>query len=120
LERSSSANSTSGADVIRCARTFQDRTLTSSHSLSSQITFQLNTAEKETREDVVARTTFDLPGFLEDALDKVATVVLEPIELGHPRSTITVMAKYIPIDMQILPRESIKSAYRLVILPRPA
>ncbi|GAA5871970.1 hypothetical protein JCM16303_000930 [Sporobolomyces ruberrimus] len=76
----------------------------------SQITFQLNTAEKETREDVVARTTFDLPGFLEDALDKVAMVVLEPIELGHPRSTIIVMAKYIPIDMQILPRESIKNA----------
>lgn len=79
----------------------------------SQITFQLNTAEKETREDVIAQATVDLPSFLEDALDKVATIVLEPIEVGHARSTITIMAKYIPIDMQILPRESIKSQFFL-------
>ncbi|GAA6009648.1 hypothetical protein JCM11491_001046 [Sporobolomyces phaffii] len=76
----------------------------------SQITFQLNTAEKETREDVIAQATLDLPSLLEDALDKVATIVLEPVEAGHARSTITLMAKYIPIDMQILPRESIKNA----------
>lgn len=75
----------------------------------SMITFQLNTAEKETREDVIAQATMDLPSLLEDALDKVATITLEPIEAGHPRSTIQIMAKYIPIDMQILPRESIKS-----------
>lgn len=77
----------------------------------SMITFQLNSAEKETREDVIAQATVDLPSFLEDALDKVATITLEPIEAGHSRSTITVMAKYIPIEMEILPRESIKSEF---------
>ncbi|GAA5958373.1 hypothetical protein JCM3765_004810 [Sporobolomyces pararoseus] len=76
----------------------------------SMITFQLNSAEKETREDVISQATMDLPSLLEDCLDKVATITLEPVEVGHSKSTITLMAKYIPIEMEILPRESIKNA----------
>ncbi|GAA6062071.1 hypothetical protein JCM10212_003569 [Sporobolomyces blumeae] len=77
----------------------------------SRITFQLNSAEKDSREDVVALATMDVPTFLEESLNKVATIVLEPLVPGHGgKAMIKVMAKYIPVDMQILSRESIKNA----------
>ncbi|GAA5948387.1 hypothetical protein JCM10213_004407 [Rhodosporidiobolus nylandii] len=78
----------------------------------SQIHLALNTAEKDTRTDIIAQTTVDMNQFLEQALDRPATFTLQPTEgNGHgARSTVQIMAKYIPIDMQILPRESINNS----------
>lgn len=47
--------------------------------------------------------------FLETCLDKPSTFTLTDTN-GGSRSTVTIAAKYIPIDMQILPRESINNS----------
>ncbi|KAK4047503.1 Tricalbin-2 [Microbotryomycetes sp. JL221] len=75
----------------------------------SRIIFKLNEAEKETREDILSSLTIDVDTFLEACLDKQATFTLMD-NMGGSRSTITVMAKYIPIRMQIEPRESINNS----------
>ncbi|GAA5849255.1 hypothetical protein JCM8547_006494 [Rhodosporidiobolus lusitaniae] len=76
----------------------------------SQIHLSLNTAEKDTRADIIATTTIDMNTFLEQALDRPATFALAPMEQGHGKSTVLVQAKYIPVEMQILPRESINNS----------
>jgi hypothetical protein len=48
--------------------------------------------------------------FLEQCLDRPATFTLNPTDGSGTRSTVLIQAKYIPVDMQILPRESINSA----------
>ena len=45
--------------------------------------------------------------FLENTLDKPFTFSLLPTDGGGPRSTVTIMSKYIPVEMQLLKRESI-------------
>lgn len=47
--------------------------------------------------------------FLETCLDKPSTFTLTDGN-GGARNTVTIAAKYIPIDMQILPRESINNS----------
>ncbi|KAK4049600.1 Tricalbin-2 [Microbotryomycetes sp. JL201] len=74
----------------------------------SRIIFKLNEAEKETREDILASLTMDVDTFLDACLDKPGTFTLTD-PAGSSRSTITVMAKYIPIYMEIEPRESINN-----------
>ncbi|KAM0786716.1 hypothetical protein ACM66B_002158 [Microbotryomycetes sp. NB124-2] len=74
----------------------------------SRIIFKLNEAEKETREDILSSLTMDVDAFLEACLDKPATFTMTD-PAGGSRSTITVMAKYIPIHMEIEPRESINN-----------
>ena len=75
----------------------------------SSVTLQLNTAEKDTREDVIARIQVDMNEFLENTLDKPFTFSLLPTDGGGPRSTVTIMSKYIPVEMQLLKRESINN-----------
>ncbi|GJN90164.1 hypothetical protein Rhopal_003163-T1 [Rhodotorula paludigena] len=84
----------------------------------SQIILKLNDSDKDTREDIVAAVTIDLNEFLEQTLDKPATFTLVSPEPGGPRSTVTIMSKYIPIDMQILPRESVNNSgvFRVEVL----
>lgn len=50
--------------------------------------------------------------FLEACLDKPSTFTLTDSN-GGSRSTVTIAAKYIPIDMQIEPRESINNSGNL-------
>ncbi|BGP49470.1 Tricalbin-2 [Rhodotorula kratochvilovae] len=76
----------------------------------SQVILKLNDSEKDTREDIVASLTVDLNTFLEETLDKPATFTLLPTEAGGARSTVTIMSKYIPVEMQILPRESVNNS----------
>ncbi|GAA6050737.1 hypothetical protein JCM3770_006601 [Rhodotorula araucariae] len=76
----------------------------------SQVILKLNDSEKDTREDIIASLTVDLNVFLEETLDKPATFTLLPTELGGPRSTVTIMSKYIPVEMEILPRESVNNS----------
>ncbi|BGP56395.1 Tricalbin-2 [Rhodotorula sphaerocarpa] len=73
----------------------------------STVTLQLNTADKDTREDVIAKVTVDMNDFLESSLDKPFTFTLMPTDGFGSRSTVTIMAKYIPVEMQLLKRESI-------------
>ncbi|GAA5874962.1 hypothetical protein JCM1840_007163 [Sporobolomyces johnsonii] len=75
----------------------------------SQIIFRLNMAEKDTREDIIASATLDMNTFLEAALDKQATFTLTAPD-GGARSTVVIAAKYIPVEMEILPRESINNS----------
>ncbi|GAA5905720.1 hypothetical protein JCM8208_000876 [Rhodotorula glutinis] len=76
----------------------------------SRIILKLNDSEKDTREDIVASLTVDLNEFLEKTLDKPATFTLLSPEPGGPRSTVTIMSQYIPVNMQILPRESVNNS----------
>ncbi|GEM08900.1 tricalbin [Rhodotorula toruloides] len=76
----------------------------------STITLALNDAEKDTREDILAKLQIDMNDFLENTLDKPYTFTLLPTEGHSSRSTITIMSKYIPVDMQILPRESVNNS----------
>ncbi|TNY17332.1 C2 domain-containing protein [Rhodotorula diobovata] len=76
----------------------------------SRIILKLNDSEKDTREDIVASIEVDLNEFLEKTLDKPATFTLLSPEPGGPRSTVTIMSKYVPVDMQILPRESVNNS----------
>ncbi|GAA5974459.1 hypothetical protein JCM11641_003227 [Rhodosporidiobolus odoratus] len=76
----------------------------------SQIHLALNTAEKDTRSDIIAQTSIDMNQFLEQALDRPATFSLPATDGSGARSTVQIMAKYIPVDMQILPRESINNS----------
>lgn len=73
----------------------------------STVTLQLNTAEKDTREDVIAKVQVDMNQFLESSLDKPYTFTLMPTDGFGARSTVTIMSKYIPVSMQLLKRESI-------------
>jgi len=65
---------------------------------------------EDTREDIVASLTVDLNEFLEKTLGKPATFTLLSPEPGGPRSTVTIMSQYIPVNMQILPRESVNNS----------
>ncbi|BGP71461.1 Tricalbin-2 [Rhodotorula toruloides] len=76
----------------------------------STITLALNDAEKDTREDILAKVQVDMNDFLENTLDKPYTFTLLPTEGHSSRSTVTIMSKYIPVDMQILPRESVNNS----------
>ncbi|GAA6019595.1 hypothetical protein JCM10207_006938 [Rhodosporidiobolus poonsookiae] len=76
----------------------------------SQIHLQLNTAEKDTRADVIATTTIDMNHFLEQSLDRQATFTLTATDGTGARSSVQIMSKYIPVEMQILPRESINNS----------
>ncbi|BGO92542.1 hypothetical protein NBRC10512_000461 [Rhodotorula toruloides] len=76
----------------------------------STITLALNDAEKDTREDILAKVQIDMNDFLENTLDKPYTFTLLPTEGHSSRSTVTIMSKYIPVDMQILPRESVNNS----------
>ncbi|GAA5987383.1 hypothetical protein JCM10908_001933 [Rhodotorula pacifica] len=73
----------------------------------SSVTLQLNTADKDTREDVIAKIHVDMNEFLENTLDKPFTFTLQPTDGYGSRSTVTIMSKYIPVEMQLLKRESI-------------
>ncbi|GAA5961362.1 hypothetical protein JCM21900_006679 [Sporobolomyces salmonicolor] len=75
----------------------------------SQIIFRLNMAEKDTREEIIASATVDMNTFLEAALDKPATFTLTAPD-GSARSTVVIAAKYVPVEMEILPRESINNS----------
>lgn len=93
----------------------------------AEITLKLNTAEKETREDVIASFTGKLSDFLEACLvrffifhrfesiidsyskqDKPANFTLTDSNGGN-RSTVRICCKYIPVPMELDPRESINS-----------
>ncbi|GAA5844845.1 hypothetical protein JCM11251_007345 [Rhodosporidiobolus azoricus] len=77
----------------------------------SQITLALNTAAKHSRGDVIAQTApIEMKDFLEQALDRAATFTLPATDGTGRRSTVQIMAKYIPIDMHILPKESINNS----------
>ncbi|KAK4700199.1 hypothetical protein P7C70_g6053, partial [Phenoliferia sp. Uapishka_3] len=76
----------------------------------SQIILKLNMAEKETHEDIVASKTIDMNEFLEAALDKPATFILGE---GSARNTVTIAAKYIPVDIVLEPRESVNNSGHL-------
>ncbi|SCV70224.1 BQ2448_1618 [Microbotryum intermedium] len=74
----------------------------------SNIILKLNTAEKETREDIVASATIPVSQFLTSCLDKPFTFTLTDPN-GGSRNTVTMAAKYIPIDMELEARESINN-----------
>ncbi|KAL8287656.1 hypothetical protein RQP46_003514 [Phenoliferia psychrophenolica] len=76
----------------------------------SQIILKLNTAEKETREDIVASKTIDMNEFLEACLDKPTQFVLSD---GGARNVVTIAAKYIPVDITLEPRESVNNSGNL-------
>lgn len=74
----------------------------------SQIILKLNTAEKDTREEIIASHTMDMNAFLEACLDKPATFVLTDA-MGGNRNTIVITSKYIPVEITLEPRESVNS-----------
>ncbi|GAA6043375.1 hypothetical protein JCM8097_005289 [Rhodosporidiobolus ruineniae] len=76
----------------------------------SQIHLALNTAEKDTKTDIIAQTSLDTTRFLDQCLDRPATFTLAATDGSGARSTVQVMAKYIPLEMEILPRESINNS----------
>lgn len=56
---------------------------------------------------MIAKVHVDMNEFLENTLDKPFTFSLLPTDGGGARSTVTIMSKYIPVEMQLLKRESI-------------
>ena len=60
----------------------------------------------------MASLSVDMNEFLETCLDKPATFTLTDPN-GGSRCTVTIACKYIPIDMKILPRESINNSGNL-------
>ncbi|KDE05686.1 hypothetical protein MVLG_03920 [Microbotryum lychnidis-dioicae p1A1 Lamole] len=74
----------------------------------SNMILKLNAAEKETREDIVASATIPVYQFLTSCLDKSFTFTLTDPN-GGSRNTVTMAAKYIPINMVLEPRESINN-----------
>ncbi|KAL8286655.1 hypothetical protein RQP46_004183 [Phenoliferia psychrophenolica] len=73
----------------------------------SQIILRLNTAERETREHIVATRTIDMNAFLEATLDSPTEFVLS--NRGE-LSTVKISTKYIPVEIKIEPRESITNS----------
>ncbi|KAI5478145.1 hypothetical protein MNV49_005409 [Pseudohyphozyma bogoriensis] len=78
----------------------------------SQVIIKLNTAEKETREDVIASSTIDMNHFLEMCLDKPYSFALTDAAGGN-RNSVTIMAKYVPVDIQLDLRESVNNSGNL-------
>lgn len=72
----------------------------------SQIIFKLNMAEKETQEDMIGAAVMDMNEFLENTLDKRFTI---PLTGSAGRSTVVVSSKYIPVDIEIEPQESVNN-----------
>ncbi|KAI8455528.1 C2 domain-containing protein [Phakopsora pachyrhizi] len=74
----------------------------------SRCSLKLNTAEKDTKEEVYAEYTSGLKPFLEECLDEPHEFVLEDLEGGN-RSTVMIQCRYIPVPIILEPRESINN-----------
>jgi len=78
----------------------------------SQVILKLNTADKETSEDIVGQVTIDANEFLERCLNQQSTFTLTTPS-GQAKSTITLACAYIPVEIQLLPKESINNSGNL-------
>ncbi|KEI37230.1 uncharacterized protein L969DRAFT_53729 [Mixia osmundae IAM 14324] len=74
----------------------------------SRVILKLNTAEKDTNDDTYAQFSGDMDTFLGDCLDKPHDFVLTGPN-GAFRSTVTIQARYVPVAIQIEPRESVNN-----------
>ncbi|KAJ9102440.1 hypothetical protein QFC21_002840 [Naganishia friedmannii] len=78
----------------------------------SQITFQLNSAEENTKEEVRASVSYTTRQLVEKTLDCPTTIDLRPSE-GGESSRIEICCKYVPVNITLEPRESINNMGQL-------
>lgn len=74
----------------------------------SRCILKLNSADKDTREEVYAQYSCSLKDFLDSCLEAPHDFVLEDLEGGH-KSTVSIQCRYIPVPITLEPRESINN-----------
>jgi Ca2+-dependent lipid-binding protein len=76
----------------------------------SRMWLKLRTGRGDTQEDVFAEFQGNTKDILERALNKEAEFTLQPVEGNRP-STVKIICKYIPMDIQLEPVESVNSEW---------
>ncbi|KAH9818867.1 C2 domain-containing protein [Melampsora americana] len=81
----------------------------------SRCILKLNSADKDTREEVYAQFSCSLKDFLDSCLEAPYDFVLEDLEGGH-KSTVSIQCRYIPVPITLEPRESINNMGILTVM----
>ncbi|KLT44354.1 tricalbin [Cutaneotrichosporon oleaginosum] len=67
---------------------------------------RINANDDDEKEDIVAEVQMETREFLEQALNKEATFILSDPKGNGGRSSVKMSARYVPVDIQLTPRES--------------